>query len=183
MSKILVPPKYVLVSGVFTPKQCQDVIDLSESIGLKKGPSEFSKQDVCNNLACRIFFEENLEFIWAKDIILELSPLMSEIMQIKTYPKLDFVQISRYDQGTNYGFHVDHDPTRRSHTDVDRKISLVVPLSESPESGIWLDGIGHLGAGLGDLICFSGLLGHSAPEQKEGTRYTLAAWIGGPRWT
>ena len=177
-----IPPLYSVAAGVFTHPQCLALIAWGQEVGYAKVRSEFSKSDVCKNVSCRPRFADHPKFAPVRDRLVEIGSGLSQVIGINTNDHMEFVSLAKYDEGIGYGHHIDHDPTHRAYEDVDRKLSLVIPLTTCKESGIWLDSVGHVNLNAGDLIAFSGLLGHAAPEQKEGTRYTMAAWLGGPRW-
>ena len=99
------------------------------------------------------------------------------------------VQFTEY--GTEYGGKYDwhHDVDWQSDAAFDRKISVVLQLSD----GNYYEGCDFQFDEVqnpdhdalrakGTIICFPSYLRHRVTEITKGTRYSLVAWFEGPRW-
>lgn len=97
---------------------------------------------------------------------------------IEIYPELlTQIQFSRYQAGDHYGVHVDHDSSLLN-LEYDRKLSIYLSLSEGTFE---IEGQ-TLHFGPGDGAVFPAWMAHAAPEQTEGARYSIVAWVPGPPW-
>lgn len=99
------------------------------------------------------------------------------------------VQFTEYgsEYGGKYNWH--HDVDWNSQAAFDRKISVVVQLSD----GNYYEGCDFHFSEVpnpereairkkGTVICFPSYLQHQVTEITKGTRYSLVAWFEGPRW-
>jgi len=99
------------------------------------------------------------------------------------------VQFTEY--GTEYGGKYDwhHDVDWQSNSAFDRKISVVLQLSD----GNYYEGCDfqfdevqnpdtEALRSKGTIICFPSYLRHRVTEITKGSRYSLVAWFEGPRW-
>lgn len=94
-------------------------------------------------------------------------------------------QFGEYSKGSFYSWH--HDINWQADSMYDRKLSIVIQLSDSSE---------YVGGDLqfksvetpkkfktqGSVLVFPSYLMHRVTEVTEGTRYSLVAWMEGPRW-
>lgn len=95
------------------------------------------------------------------------------------------LQIARYDADYNgtYDWHLDF-----SHVEQTRKLSLSIQLSEGAdyEGGDlefdFQSEITRAGRERGLVIAFPSFLRHRVAPVTRGTRYSLVAWVAGPRW-
>ena len=123
---------------------------------------------------------------WVYARVREVFTLANQLMRADIVPSMnDPIQLLRYDaeeQG-HFRWHADTVPS-----DMTRKISLVVPLSEPEE----YEG-GQLQFNQGGLLCelpqkcghpvaFPSWLIHRVQPVTRGRRYSLVAWIRGPNW-
>lgn len=99
------------------------------------------------------------------------------------------IQFTEYrdDQKGKYDWH--HDVEWISDSAFDRKISVVVQLSDGDyyEGGDFqFDEVQNPDPNVlrtkGTVICFPSYLRHRVTEVTKGTRYSLVAWFEGPRW-
>lgn len=99
------------------------------------------------------------------------------------------VQFTEYraDQGGKYNWH--HDCNWTSDMMFDRKISVVLQLSDGKyyEGGDFqFDDVPNPDPDAlrakGTIICFPSYLRHRVTEITKGSRYSLVAWFEGPRW-
>ena len=116
-----------------------------------------------------------------------------EIAQLlnQTYFRFDIrdiepgIQIAQYDAADSggYGWHIDFSPEKQT-----RKISISVQLSDT---GSYRGGDLEFGSTdkvakgertRGAVIAFPSFLRHRVAPVTKGTRYSLVAWIVGPRW-
>ena len=98
------------------------------------------------------------------------------------------MQFAEYtaDQGGHYGWH--HDVHWNGQTDVDRKLSVTVQLSEAHEyegGDFEFDEVKTNAdfRSKGTVLVFPSYLRHRIHPVTSGTRHALVAWFFGPRWT
>ena len=106
---------------------------------------------------------------------------IAELLGMEVWPdELKDAQISRWRHGQHYDWHMDHDPSG-VRLPWDRKLSLYVSLSE--EGGLDIDSAGFVKCQTGDALAFASHTLHKRPASDDKTeRYSLVAWVPGPRW-
>ena len=167
------PPYYVLLAEALHKTECQYIIGQARELGWQQGTIVDGK--ATRNSSVRFLHDK-----WLLDRIRNIAEHVAPILNIEADPsKLKSVQIGRYlPPGEDYGWHVDHDVTRR-HLSDDRKLSIVGALTDG--GCLHIDKVGPLWINEGDLLVFSGITSHMAPPLKH-KRYTLVAWVPGPPW-
>ena len=101
---------------------------------------------------------------------------------INFYPTIQF---GEYSKGCKYNWH--HDVDWDSPKMIDRKLSIVVQLSDPKEYDGGIFEFKHLPnpdkfIEQGSIIVFPSYQMHQVTEITEGTRYSLVCWAEGPRW-
>ena len=102
---------------------------------------------------------------------------------------LSFLQLGGYHPDSHYGDHMDCFLSRRERPDRERKLSLMIQLTDPEEySGgefIFSNLTGpdpeELRAA-GTLVVFPSFLAHRVTPVEEGSRFSLVGWIEGPPW-
>lgn len=110
-------------------------------------------------------------------------------LELSDYPKLNFpsFQFTEYDSKEEQHYDWHEDMTWLSKTPVERKVSVVIQLTDpskyeggkleterdNPAEGVFRD--------QGDLILFPSHLRHRVTPVTKGTRHSLVTWINGPR--
>ena len=93
---------------------------------------------------------------------------------------LDSIHATKWRPGDEYGKHHDCDLIKRDHLQ-DTKMSVYVSLQDG--GGLTLDGDVFVGCNTGDAFAFNAFLDHSVRDvDRAADRYSLVAWILGPRW-
>ena len=112
-------------------------------------------------------------------------------LNVSNLPSIQFSEYSEDYEGC-YNTHTDFHWASPSNFDYQRKISVVVQLSDpnSYEGGIFYfddDDIVHPDYNLfknqGTIFMFPSFLKHGVKPVTKGTRYSLVAWFEGPAWT
>lgn len=167
------PPYWLLMAEALHKAECDQIIDIARQLGWEKGRIIDGKTE--RNSSVRFIYTD-----WVLERMRQLARHAGPLLGIDVTPELlDSVQIGRYlPNGEDYGWHVDHDPTRR-HIEYDRKLSLVGCLS--PASKLHISGCGAVNMNPGDILAFSGNVSHMAPPL-DYKRFTIVAWIPGPNW-
>jgi PKHD-type hydroxylase len=126
------------------------------------------------------------EYGWVYDIVGRVFAEANQFMRCEIIPDLsDPIQVLRYDasESGHFAWHADTLPS-----DMTRKISIVVPLSDSTE---YEGGELHFNQGgvmysvtqtPGRPVAFPSWLIHQVTPVTRGQRYSLVAWIRGPNW-
>ena len=174
-------PRWIFSAALWSKDYCADVISTCEDIGFVQGSyADGTKRD---NVQVRFLNRRDHGKLF--ETIDEDVTAFAEILGIDIYPDwLDEAQISKWSKGDHYGVHCDHDTTRSTHIH-DRKVSFYVSLSDGGglDLGLRMGELSNLRANTGDSIVMSSLLQHSRPNiDDDVTRYSLVAWIPGPRW-
>lgn len=129
---------------------------------------------------------DHVEHRWVYDIVAECFIGANQYMRCDITPNMnDAIQLLRYDAGErgHFRWHADTLPS-----DMTRKISIVVPLSEAAEyeggelqfnQGGTLHSVAQVP---GRPVAFPSWLIHQVTPVTRGLRYSLVAWIRGPNW-
>lgn len=167
------PPYYVLMGEALHKQECRKIIQEARGIGWQKGT--IIDGSPTRNSSVRFIKTE-----WVLERMRQMARNAGPLLGLDVSPELlESVQIGRYlPPGEDYGWHTDHDPSRR-HIRYDRKLSLVGALSDG--GALHLSGIGRLNLNAGDMLAFGGNVSHMAPPM-DYKRYTIVAWIPGPKW-
>ena len=167
------PPYYALLGEYLHRDECGRIIERARAEGWQKGT--IIDGTPSRNSSVRFLSDD-----WILDRMRQLAVTCGPLLGLDVWPDLlASVQIGRYlPHSEDYGWHVDHDPTRR-HVEHDRKLSLVGALSDG--GALELDGVGRIALNAGDMLAFGGNVSHMAPPL-EHKRYTIVAWIPGPAW-
>ena len=177
-SSINVRPWWMMAGGAFKVEACNALIDLCETKGWV--PGTYSDGRERPNVSVRFLTEDDGEVAkrWL-EAFRDCSPRIAAEFGITVWAeKLQSIQVSKWTPGDKYGHHIDHDV--RGILDNDRKLSLYVSLTEG--GGLEVESLGLIRCGTGDLMAFPAIVSHAAPEQVEGERYSVVAWIPGPDW-
>jgi PKHD-type hydroxylase len=176
----------------FTAVQCANIIDV-----IKTRPSQDGALGV-NGEKDNTFRRSQIRFVPSNDP--EFSFVFDELWKMAIQAndryfgfhlsKLDYLQVAEY-QSTN------HDEYRRHHdvfyinsTEYHRKLSVVIQLSDPSDyegGALELYDIQEQPPvidfkGIGTTIFFPSFTQHAALPVTRGTRYSIAAWIEGPKW-
>jgi len=136
------------------------------------------------------FIEVSKETEWLYERLSDFSKMISQTLDLETN-EIEPIQLSRYSEIERgfYRNHVDVLPFHRNSQI--RKISVSVQLTESKEyeGGDLIilkhhDNLQKIKADrtIGSLTFFSSLLNHEVTPVTKGNRYSLVAWICGPKF-
>ena len=167
------PPYYILMGEALHRQECERIIALARERGWSRGVEVDGKTPRNSSV---MFTDDAGVLERMRQIAKHAGPLLG----LDVWPHLlASVQLGRYrPPQESYGWHVDHDPTRR-HVEHDRKLSLVGALSDG--GALELSGIGRMNLNAGDMLAFGGNVSHMAPALDH-ERFTIVAWIPGPPW-
>ena len=169
-------PYWIMLARFLRRDECDQIVRIADEKGWRAGT--FADGSFRDNVS--VCFLKPGELPDAFPRIVDRMKPIAAMLGIDVWPeKLESVQVSKWGEGDNYGWHSDNDNTGGTHS-IDRKLSLYVSLS--PGGGLEIDKSGLVNCRTGDALAFSGHVGHKAPKQETGERHSLAAWIPGPRW-
>ena len=166
------PPYWVMLGEALHQQECERIIQMGRAGGWQVGT--IIDGTPSRNSSVHFTSDE-----WLLKRMRGLATRVAPLLGIDIWPeKLASVQLGRYlPPSEDYGWHVDHDPSRR-HVEYDRKLSLVGALSPS---SLEIAGVGVIKMNAGDFLAFGGNVSHQAPPMEQ-KRYTIVAWIPGPAW-
>jgi len=175
-----VPTQFIYVRQMMRAEPARALVELAETKGF--GQATFVDGSPRGNTASYFAQWDQVQDEPALIALFErmrrTAELAAPFWGIELYPELlTQIQFSRYQPGDHYGVHVDHDSSLLN-LEYDRKLSLYMALSEGTFE---IEGqVLHFGPG--DGAAFPAWMAHAAPEQTEGTRYSVVAWVPGPPW-
>jgi len=172
--------------NMFTPEECETLIQLIDHDKLHKGTIEGNDVDDIRDSDIYFLPSNKLEFDWVfrrcVDIVLNCN---ERFFQFDLH-RIQNLQYTVYEVGQKYGKHIDM-LYRSSSQDV-RKLSFSVQLSDPAdyEGG---DLLLHHGdepyvctKEQGSISLFPGYILHEVTPVTKGTRRSLVGWVTGPRW-
>lgn len=167
-------------NGVFTKKECEELIELGNK-KLIKAHVIGGDQSVRDSQVAWLYASDGLE--WAFRRLTDVSTsLNDQFFKFDLFGFCEGLQFTRYDAPAGkYDAHID-----KIFNGVVRKLSFSVQLSD-PDNYEGGDLALHLGAEAtkvpkeqGKLVAFPSYALHSVQPVTKGTRYSLVAWIAGP---
>lgn len=185
---------YCILFEAFSPKECQDMIDLAELLEFKKGTvgNNHTDDKIRNSNITWITDDPSQPALDARRYMIDRAiATISRVNGEKFDMDLDHfesLQFTRYDLNQHYDWHVDvHEgQPMNSH----RKLSMVIGLTDpdSYEGGDLLLNLGGnpdtpmtLRVPLGGAVFFYSHIPHKVTPVTKGSRATLVTWAMGPR--
>ena len=176
------------IGPLFTPQQCQDIIDMGHQQKAENAKVGTSKKEGAYDTKKRITTISWIPFTALPDMykMIERSMLQAngnhfgyEGMQL-TEP----AQFTEYPKGGFYDWHMDADVSGQYEPPV-RKISMTILLSPANEfEGGDLEFMTHGNKPSqllqGQAIFFCSMIRHRVAKVKKGVRRSLVMWFGGP---
>jgi|TARA_R110002020_G_scaffold159867_1_gene344051 PKHD-type hydroxylase len=176
------------IGPLFTPQQCQDIIDMGHQQKAENAKVGTSKKEGAYDTKKRITTISWIPFTALPDMykMIERSMLQAngnhfgyEGMQL-TEP----AQFTEYPKGGFYDWHMDADVSGQYEPPV-RKISMTILLSPANEfEGGDLEFMTHGNKPpqllQGQAIFFCSMIRHRVAKVKKGVRRSLVMWFGGP---
>ena len=98
---------------------------------------------------------------------------------------IEDIQIARYRKGEFYNWHTDGDGIRPipSEPTIVRKISMSIILNDGYKGGeLEIKHLSKIPNTMGTIIVFPSYFTHRVKPVRRGTRYSLVAWFGGPKF-
>ena len=169
--------------NALSQEQCDFLISLAKN-KWNKGTTTLNpkdsgrKSDICW-ISDKNIKQQIIDYYWAAN---ETEQWNFDIKDIED------IQIARYRKGDHYNWHVDGNginsiPNSAGHV---RKISMSIMLNDDYTGGeleIKEDGGGsEMPNTIGTIIVFPSYSLHRVKPVKKGTRYSLVAWLGGPKF-
>ena len=172
---------YAWSKEVFTPEECEQIIDISKAKGTFTGG--LSSKSVIN----KKIRDSDIVFMHPNELKFAYQKLTNSINYINnTYFKFDIfgfaegLQFTVYQKNQKYGRHFD-----RAYKTMTRKLSVSVQLSD-PQKYKGGDLVLYEGADeiiakrdQGSITVFPSFIEHEVRPVKKGTRYSLVGWITG----
>jgi PKHD-type hydroxylase len=175
---------YAYSKGVFTPEECQQIIDFGNSKrktdALVDCKQNAYKPELRKNKLAWLEAEPELVFAYRRliDVGTDLNKQFFGFDLIGITEKLQFTE---YKEGDFFKMHYD-----KTYDNVIRKLSIVIMLSdpntyEGGELNLWLgDKPDVAPKEQGTVIAFPSYIMHEVLPVTKGLRYTIVAWFGGP---
>ena len=169
--------------NAFSPKECKKIIEIGETVGLKRGKVNATKEgdsDARKSKVSWLYPSDDMTWAYRRvtDMVLSLN---------ETYFKFDLFgmvegfQFTKYEAPDNlYKLHMD-----KHFNGIIRKLSVTIQLSdpksyEGGELAFQFCNFPDVAPKeLGKLICFPSYIVHEVRPVTKGTRYSLVAWISG----
>jgi PKHD-type hydroxylase len=173
-------------NDLFTPEECQKIIDLGESLIPEKATvsspfGEMVNSNVRDSLVSWI--QPYVQHRWIHEKITQAMLSLNErFFKFNLYGFVEPLQFTRYDAPSGcFGMHID-----RIENGVPRKLSITVQLTD-PDTYEGGDLALHLGGTplnsmrtRGSLIVFPSFVGHEVLPVTKGTRHSIVGWVAGP---
>lgn len=178
------PAKWVYVKDIFTPDECKKIIDIGYQNGFMQssiGTNEDSRVDIKQRLSKNSFIDwhQNTDWIFSR-----LAPVIEEnnarFFGIHLSGFVEALQITKYEEGDFYNWHLD-----MSEVNPYRKLTVVINLNSGDEysgGGLELYNGLNIPKDLGYMAIFPSYEMHRARKVISGTRYSLVAWLHGPKF-
>lgn len=169
--------------NVFSEEECDYIIEMGNSLDLKKGKTSSAKQSDDIRKSQVSWVEPNTDIAWIfQRIAGAITDLNSKFFNFELYGLSEGLQFTKYEAPDgHYTKHVD----KSLHRQV-RKLSITIQLSDenSYDGG---DVILHyssnpsvLKRSRGTLSIFPSYVLHEVTPVTRGTRYSLVCWVTGP---
>ena len=175
------PKEYIAFPNALTKEQCQEILDYTE------GKWEIA-ETVANTkeISGRI---RQSDVVWCtkQKFFQMVDGLVNDANSVADWnfqtDAIEDLQITRYKKGGFFNYHADTNGfTRLSSTNKVRKLSVSIILNDEFEGGEF-EFLGHQKPvetnGVGTVIIFPSYMVHRVRPIKNGTRYSLVAWICG----
>jgi len=186
MSDIYKRHNYVLFSGVVEQHVCEGMI--AEMLKVDPVRATTFSSDSEDLRRSNIRWVSGTQELWAY-LLRFINIANAEMFNVDIQQELNEMQFTEYsaeDRGM-YTWH--HDVDWENPMNYDRKLSLVVQLSDPNhyEGGEFsfktVKGPDQSELKMqGSVLVFPSYLEHSVSEVTEGKRYSLVSWVRGPRW-
>ena len=176
------------VEPIFTPSQCQDIINVGHQQKAQEAKVGTSKKEGKYNTKMRITTISWIPFKAMPDMYKKIERTMKQVngnhfgyegMQIT-----EVAQFTEYPKGGFYDWHIDAEINCQNEPPV-RKISMTILLSDPSEfegGDLEFMAEGNKPPQLiqGQAIFFCSLIRHRVAKVKKGRRRSMVMWFGGP---
>ncbi len=174
-------PPYVYALKVFSPEECQKIIEIGHSYDVQKSKIYGTKQSDDIRKSKNSWIPCNQDTVWIFDRLSSvITTLNNNFFKFNLYGFGEQLQFTKYDdKGSFYDEHVD----RGFKTNI-RKLSVSVQLSD-PKTfkgcnlKIEKTKLNSECYEIGTVICFPSFIPHKVTKIKKGVRYSLVTWITG----
>jgi len=178
---------YYYFKNIFSPEECRIIIEMHKKYVIDGQVNKNNTESV--NLSKR-----KSKITWVKDdgIRTKLTKIFAMANADSFGVEVDYnfpydIQFTEYSEGGYYGDHIDAYINPKSM--YDRKLSVTVPLSidsevEGGSLEFFIDGEWKSAEmqQQGTAIVFPSFSRHKVNPVIKGTRYSLVAWLQGPKW-
>lgn len=174
-------PEQIIWEGRLTPQECDDII------GRTQGRQFHQAEIHADTAQARAYRQTEVMGLPNDDMLAAqmFSFAMFANSQARWMFDIGFIeplQLARYTTGGHYDWHADQLVGQSP-----RKLSVVVLLSDPEDykgGDLIFDRVSEKPPtrARGSVIVFPSFKQHKVTPVTEGTRYTLASWIGGPNW-
>lgn len=174
---------WAYMDNVFTPEECQKIIDYGNS--LENIKASVSKENIIDNKIrdsniSWIKSNEHTKWFYEKLAYVAIT-LNNNFFKFNLYGFIEDLQFTKYEKDQYYSAHLDKIISNQV-----RKLSIVVQLSnekdyDGGELKIYENKKGKsLHKAQGTVFAFPSYMLHEVLPVKKGTRYSLVTWISGP---
>lgn len=180
----MIRQNWQMFSGSLSSETCEHMIQTFSKLPEKQGGTFGDIKDHRRSKVRWIEGEHGL-----RDILMAYVHQANTAFCIDIHPIITELQFTEYSGEYKGKYDVHHDINWNESSPSDRKLSLVIQLSdpnhyvggdfsfsevENPISGDMKK--------QGTVLVFPSYLQHSVSEVTEGKRYSLVSWVSGPRW-
>lgn len=179
----------------FSPEECQKILDLGLKLPVEEAKIGVNGDLVASNVRrskIRFIQKTDPDFEWLFDELWKMAIQANDEWFKFNVTKITYIQLAEYDETYQGEYQKHHDIFwMNNDPQYHRKLTCVVQLTDPNE---------YEGGNLefyelteypkaeevktrGTAIFFPSFLLHSASPVTKGTRYSLAAWFDGPKWS
>ena len=171
--------------SLFDADECKKIIALADDMGEGKvNASETDDTAVVSDWRSskNQFIKPDENNFWLFDKLLAIGMTANQYYQFDVN-YFDAVQVSKYEPGDHYDWHVDAGPGRMGNRKLSMSVQLSAPHDYEGGDLVLQAGEGRVAATreLGSVIVFPSFVSHKVEQVLDGTRYSLVVWMAGER--
>ena len=180
---------HIVAPKVFTPEEAVDIIAIGQSDERKEASIGHGKSDKTIRSSEINFIGQTEKSVWIfnkLDRAIEWANEHYFGFDLNGYERVQFTEYKAEDAG-HYNWHMDIQLHNTDQGGV-RKLSASVILNNEYEGGAFQVNVGNqdkpgdVAAKVGDVIVFPSFVPHRVTPVTQGVRYSLVAWVLGPKF-
>ncbi len=191
---MILSPTFVLSENFIPNHVCDDIIKRGLSLQEIDGTLEGDKEDKKIRNSRVVWLDDCWIYDWISPHIQAMNQQIGWNIDFSTPEQIQF---TKYKEGQFYGWHQDHTPRANDENTTQRKISVVIPLSNSDEyEGGDLEFCDPTASPVkkekiitkdifrqkGNMIVFPSFVYHRVTKVTKGQRLSMVMWVRGEKW-